>query len=78
MLFVFVIGVGLLGMSCLPFETLKPIIDSLSVDGKVDTFTITFFYSIALKCKILGIALLLATGLLLVYRRKLQQTIYTI
>ncbi len=71
--FLITTGVALLWTSNLPFESVKVKIDSYALYGKTDKFTVALFEQIVTKLRFIAIVMFLASGLLYLSRRQLQQ-----
>ncbi len=71
-------GVALFGVSYLPFELVKVKIDSYSLSGTADNFTIGLFKEIAFNLRIIAIVTIIAGGLLYTGRKRSLQYISNI
>lgn len=67
--------IGLLGVSLISFDWIKPKIDLLANDGDAEKFTYTVFTTIALRLKFAAIFSLLLSGILFFMRHRLSQKI---
>ncbi|GEM_PF-442131 len=76
--FLVVTGVALFAASYLPFEIVKPRIDSYALSGSADRFTIGLFRRIAFNLRITAIVAVIAGGLLLRGRKRSAQYIFTL
>ncbi len=70
---VIIIGSALLWISYLPFELVKIKIDAFALHGSAEKFTFSLFKQITVKLRFIGIAVILASGLLYAGRRQVHQ-----
>lgn len=70
-----VVGFALLGFSYFPFDLVKAKVDSLAADGNAEVFTQAYFERVVAKIRFVGMATLLASGLLYVGRRRMYALI---
>lgn len=74
-LLLFLAALGLLLFSFSPFETLEPLLDALTPDGQLESFTPASFHRLSAFTKPLGFALLLLGVASLVFKGYLQRLI---
>ncbi len=68
----------MLWASFLPFEAIKVKIDSFSMQGSADIFSVSIFEQIVFKLRLTGIALILTCGLLYLVKSRIHQYVYNL
>lgn len=77
-IFLTLLGFGLLGISFLSFELVKSKVDALAPDGKAIEFTVALFEQISIRSRFIGIALCIASVILSIVRKQTQVYLYNI